>query len=1203
MASLPDTLRRQLEKAVIAARDVAEAGARAALERLAVGRPEPFAEMSAEEQALRVQLRAHARQLADPRKESGEQEIEHLVAECAYEHWHRMLFARFLAENRLLIHPEHGVPVTLAECEELATEAGEKDGWRLAGRFAARMLPAIFRPDDPALRVRLAPEHQQALEKCLAELPVEVFTADDSLGWVYQFWQTKRKKEVNESGKKIGADELPAVTQLFTEPYMVQFLLHNTLGAWWAGKALAARPELAQRPASEEELRSACALSRCAWTYLRFIREEEGIPWRPAAGNFEGWPERAAEIAVLDPCCGSGHFLVEAFRILVPMRMSEERFSARQACDAVLRDNLFGLEIDERCTQIAAFNLALAAWTHPDAGGYRPLPELHIACSGLSVGAKEEEWIKLARKDERLREGMRRLYRLFKDAPTLGSLIDPQREFEAKSGEFEFDRGRFNELRPLLEQALQGKEVRRDAQATEAGIAAQGMARAATLLAGSYTLVATNVPYLGRKSHVDVLKTWADQHEKEAKNDLATMFVSRLLRFLATSEGGGTQAVVTPQNWLFLTSYKKLRERLLEEQTWNLVARLGPGAFETIGGHVVNVALITLSAGKPTAQSIMAGIDAAAARTPADKAMLLRGEAVTAPAPGSAAPDAAESDSDPEADTPPDPATPADGSVRLVPQAEQLKNPNFVIKLSEASRLAMFSDFALVRGGTTTGDSPRFRRSVWEINATDRRWAIQQSTVDTVVPFGGRHLCLLWENGRGELAKLTGGLGATIAGREVWRRDGVAISYTGSCFGTRYTGEVFENVICVCVPRATHHLPAIWAFCESPDFAKAVRANNQKLSVDVRYFEKAEFDFAHWQGVAAEKYPQGLPEPQSNDPTQWLFHGHPAGMMAAGPASASPFDIADPVGADQHPSLICRTPNPPAVLQVAVARLLGYRWPPEVDEAMRLDVGARAWVERCEELAGFADDDGIVCIPPVRGEQPAADRLQRLLARAFGEAWTPGMLLALLEHAGFQGNPLEDWLRDGFFEQHCQLFHQRPFVWHIWDGRRRDGFAALVNYHRLDRKLLERLAYTTLGDWIARHRQGVKAGERGAEDRLAAAEALQKKLALILEGEPPHDIFVRWKPVEQQPIGWEPDLNDGVRMNIRPFVEAGVLRRNPRINWNKDRGAEPESLRPPEQFPWFWKDSRFTGERMNDVHLANADKRAARERAAGARPC
>ena len=104
-----------------------------------------------------------------------------------------------------------------------------------------------------------------------------------------------------------------------------------------------------------------------------------------------------------------------------------------------------------------------------------------------------------------------------------------------------------------------------------------------------------------------------------------------------------------------------------------------------------------------------------------------------------------------------------------------------------------------------------------------------------------------------------------------------------------------------------------------------------------------------------------------------------------------------------------------------------------------------------------------------------------------------------------------------------------------WSG---DGFAALVNYHKLDAKLLETLIYTYLGDWISRQKQDITSGIDGAQERLAAAEALKKKLELILEGEAPYDIFVRWKPLEQQPIGWNPDLNDGVRLNIRPFLSV-----------------------------------------------------------------
>ena len=200
----------------------------------------------------------------------------------------------------------------------------------------------------------------------------------------------------------------------------------------------------------------------------------------------------------------------------------------------------------------------------------------------------------------------------------------------------------------------------------------------------------------------------------------------------------------------------------------------------------------------------------------------------------------------------------------------------------------------------------------------------------------------------------------------------------------------------------------------------------------------------------------------------------------------------------------------------------------------------------------------------------------------------------LLKNADHAGKSLETWLREKFFTQHCKLFQHRPFIWHIWDGLR-DGFAALVNYHKLDAKLLETLIYTYLGDWISRQKQDIASGIDGAQERLAAAEALKKKLELILEGETPYDIFVRWKPLEKQPIGWDPDLNDGVRLNIRPFLTvpdvgkkgAGVLRDKPNINWNKDRGKDVESA------PWYHV---FDGDRINDHHLTLAEKKAVHEK-------
>ena len=181
-------------------------------------------------------------------------------------------------------------------------------------------------------------------------------------------------------------------------------------------------------------------------------------------------------------------------------------------------------------------------------------------------------------------------------------------------------------------------------------------------------------------------------------------------------------------------------------------------------------------------------------------------------------------------------------------------------------------------------------------------------------------------------------------------------------------------------------------------------------------------------------------------------------------------------------------------------------------------------------MASSASPPSTASNPP----PPASARLRALLAEAL-DTFNEKSLLAAAK-----SQTLEDWLRDEFFEQHSKLFHHRPFIWHIWDGRK-DGFGALVNYPKLDHATLQKLTYTYLGNWIHDQKSDAKADKPGAAERLGAAQALQTELVKILEGEAPYDIFVRWKPLHQQACGWHPDLNDGVRLNIRPFLTAKDL--------------------------------------------------------------
>ena len=671
----------------------------------------------------------------------------------------------------------------------------------------------------------------------------------------------------------------------------------------------------------------------------------------------------------------------------------------------------------------------------------------------------------------------------------------------------------FAEIQPLLTKALQSERAKNNDDLNEIAVAAQGMAQATELLAAQYSFVVTNVPYLARSKQGLTLHEFSKNHADDAKADLATVFVRRCLEF--AYEGGST-ALVTPQNWLFLGSYQKLRERLLKAIQWEWVVRLGTGAFETISGEVVNVAMLTLTNWIPRENHSLWGCDASAFKLAPEKAALIRA-----------------------------------GQPKFASQADQLRNPDARIALDEAARGTLLEKYAFCVQGLATSDDPQFVLCFWEQRRINQAWEPLLGTVEQPIEYGARERILHWEDGQGRYyehamkLKTVGRLGGWKSGAEARGRKGVSVRQMNHLPCTLYGGEFFDHNAAVIVPHDLSHLTAIWAFCRSAEYNVAVRRIDQKMMVTNATLVKVPFDLAHWQRVAEEKYPHGLPEPASDDPTQWLFTGHP--LDSTGP------------------------------LQVGVVRLLGYRWPRQTGQTVS---GAAPVPE--DGLEKFVDEDGIVCIPSVRGEQPAADRLRELLIKSYGRRWSPACQDELLSAVHYEGCTLEDWLRNRFFDQHCKLFNNRPFIWQIWDGRK-DGFSALVNYHKLDYKLLEKLTYTYLGEWIKKQQDAVANEESGADDRLLKAQQLQDKLKLILEGEAPYDIFVRWKPLEQQPIGWHPDLNDGVRLNIRPFMEADVLRKRPNIKWGVDRGKNPPGS------PW-------GEERDNDRHLTLAEKQKARKK-------
>ena len=475
---------------------------------------------------------------------------------------------------------------------------------------------------------------------------------------------------------------------------------------------------------------------------------------------------------------------------------------------------------------------------------------------------------------------------------------------------------------------------------------------------------------------------------------------------------------------------------------------------------------------------------------------------------------------------------------KMIKQLDQIDNPDAKIILEESNDISEEVDLLKKVGnsfqGIKTGDDPRFKFCFWECCILEN-WRLTYGGPFTGCN-DGAHYILNWSHSGSDFAR--------YQGSKAFNKVGLYITNVGRIQVSNFISRPFTSEITVFIPNELTHLTSILSFLSSSDYEYELKKIDQNLAISTASVGNVPFDLEYWEQVAKNKYPTGIPQPYSDDAIQWIYHGNPT--LASNP------------------------------LQVAMSRLLGYRWPAESDTEMELAEEAREHIGAIRQFNSHTDDDGIMCLPAINGELQAAERCREYLMAVWGEEWSNNTLQKLLQKEGANKTNLDEWLRDEFMDQHNKLFQNRPFIWQIWDGRK-DGFSALVNYHKLNKENLSKLIYTYLGDWIRMCEAKVKAGESGAEGLRSAALKLKEKLEAILKGEAPYDIFVRWKPLDQQPIGWEPDLNDGVRLNIRPFILADVLRKKPNIKWGVDRGKNPPGT------PW-------GTERDNDMHLSLEEK-------------
>lgn len=398
----------------------------------------------------------------------------------------------------------------------------------------------LLMPDDLLSGSSILALTREAILPEVAEKGVEV------IGWLYQFYISEKKDEV--MGKTVKTEDIPAATQLFTPDWIVRYLVENSLGRLWMLNHPASRLAESMEyyiPATEQDA-----------DFLKVMSPEE--------------------LKVCDPCCGSGHMLTYAFDLLA--RIYEEAgFSPREIPSLILKNNLHGIEIDPRAGELAAFALTMKAREHDSRFLRRENAPQPNICVLQNVTFDDEEfksYMDFTGRDL-FTAALQTTLRQFEKADCFGSLIVPQLT---------------NSVAVLAE--LESRDVSGQLFLTNIHQKVLAVIRQAEYLSPHYHVVVTNPPYMGSKGMNADLKKFAETKYSDSKFDLFAMFIERCLELV---QKHGTIGMITMQSWMFLSSFEKLRTKLLDEDTILTMAHLGPRAFDTIGGEVVQTTAFTLT--------------------------------------------------------------------------------------------------------------------------------------------------------------------------------------------------------------------------------------------------------------------------------------------------------------------------------------------------------------------------------------------------------------------------------------------------------------------------------------------------------------------------------------------------------------------------------------------------------------------------------
>ncbi|HGY9151688.1 TPA: BREX-1 system adenine-specific DNA-methyltransferase PglX, partial [Escherichia coli] len=563
-----------------------------------------IAEANLQGSVLQIAGNSFDGKLAEPRKRivarSQKLGYAQLIEQVAYTWFNRLCAIRYMEIHdylghgfRVLSHPDNPKGFEIIDhaqdaADELGLDRARIVELKLAGNKDEELyrelllgqchklheaMPFLFDALDDETEL-LLPDNLTRTDSILRGLvdgiPEEDWQQVEVIGWLYQFYISEKKDQV--MGKVVKSEDIPAATQLFTPNWIVKYLVQNSVGRQW----LQTYPDSAIKTQMEY--------------YIEPAEQSDEVNQQLKAITPESIEPET--IKVLDPACGSGHILIEAYNVLKAI-YEERGFRSRDIPKMILENNLYGLDIDDRAAQLSGFALMMMARDDDkriftrnvrlnvlslQESNHIDLPTLWRALnlsgswqSGTSQGlfSDEEQDLSSFNADNRYQLLKRTLAR-FTQAKTFGSLIDVPSDDHEQLKEL---------LSTLVELQESGDSMQKPAAKQLIEFVHQAL-----VLSIRYDAVIANPPYMGSKGMNAGLKDFAKKNYPNSKSDLFAIFMERAFKLLSQY---GFNAQINMQSWMFLSSYEQLRSNLLEDHTFITMAHLGARAFSQISGEVV----------------------------------------------------------------------------------------------------------------------------------------------------------------------------------------------------------------------------------------------------------------------------------------------------------------------------------------------------------------------------------------------------------------------------------------------------------------------------------------------------------------------------------------------------------------------------------------------------------------------------------------